>query len=237
MTQEKNVDRAKHWLVTGASRGIGLELTKQLLQMGERVTAVARNLTAASALQRLKEEFASQLVLIEADVTSDSDIAHVAKALEAAPIDFLINNAGILREAEVSLGELSLELVNEQFAVNVLAPLRVTQALLPLLKKSSRPVVANISSKMGSIADTSSGAYGYRMSKAALNMFSKCLAAELPHGISLSLHPGWVKTEMGGARAPVETRDSATGLLRLIRSCQPSQSGKFFDFRGDPIAW
>jgi NAD(P)-dependent dehydrogenase (short-subunit alcohol dehydrogenase family) len=227
----------KHWVVTGASRGIGLEMVSQLLRAHEKVTVIARGLAANDTLQGLKRDFPAQLHLLQADVTSDDEVRRAAEALVGQNVDVLVNNAGILRESAAPLSELDLQLITEQLLVNALAPVRVTRALLPMLLKAERPIVANITSKMGSIAEASKAAYGYRMSKAALNMFSKCLAAELPHGISLSLHPGWVKTEMGGAEAPVEIPDSASGLLTVIRSAQPEQSGKFFDFRGSAISW
>ena len=116
--------------------------------------------------------------------------------------------------------------------------MRVTKAFLPLLAKSSRPIVANITSLMGSISDNGSGgSYAYRISKAALNMFSKNLSLELRNGIVLSLHPGWVKTDMGGASAPTEKRDSAAGLIRVIRESNPEQTGGFYNFRGETLSW
>jgi len=227
----------KHWVVTGASRGIGLELVTQLLRAQEKVTVIARGLATNETLQRLKSDFSTQLHLLQADVTVDDEIERVATALGGQSVDVLVNNAGVLRESAAPLSEINIQLVTEQLLVNAVAPLRVTRALLPMLLKAERPIVANITSKMGSIADASKGAYGYRMSKAALNMFTKCLAAELSHGISLSLHPGWVKTEMGGSEAPVEIPESVSGLLNVIRSAQPEQTGKFFDFRGNTIPW
>ncbi len=229
--------KIKHWMVTGASRGIGLEMVTQLLRTREKVTAIARNLTTNETLHELKRDFPTQLHLIQADVTVDTDINAVAAALEGQIVDVLINNAGILRESEASLRDLDLQLLNEQFLVNAVAPLRVTRALLPMLMKAEQPIVANISSKMGSIADASTKAYGYRMSKVALNMFTRCLAAELPSGIVLSLHPGWVKTEMGGSEALVEIPESASGLLNVIRTSRPERSGWFFDYRGNEIPW
>lgn len=227
----------KTWVITGASRGIGLEMVRQLLGAGEMVVVLARHLNSAEALQELKRRAPQHLTLIEADVNRDADVAQAVSSLNGKSVDYLINNAGILRETDLSLKALHLSVVEEQIRVNALGPLRVTQAFLPLLNKADHPVVANITSKMGSIADTSSGAYGYRMSKAALNMFTKCLAAELPNGIALSLHPGWVKTDMGGAGAMVETADSVAGLLKVIRSATRAQSGGFFGYRGEMIPW
>jgi len=228
----------KTWVITGASRGIGLEFVRQLLGSGENVTVLARRLKSSPALQEAGREHAGRLNLIEADVTRDSDVMDAAAAMGGKPVDCLINNAGILREADLGLKDLDVFKVEEQLLVNAVAPLRVTKAFLPLLTKApAPPVVANITSLMGSIAETSSGAYGYRMSKAALNMFTKCLAADLPDGIALSLHPGWVKTDMGGPGAIVEPKDSVAGLLKVIRSATKAQSGGFFGFRGEVIPW
>lgn len=228
---------AKTWVITGASRGIGLEFVRQLLESGENVTVLARRLNSAQALRDAKSEYAGLLNLIEADVNRDSDVADAALALGGKQIDYLVNNAGILREADADLEQLNIFKVEEQLMVNAVAPLRVTKAFLALLKTAPQPVVVNITSKMGSIADTSEGAYGYRMSKAALNMFTKCLAADLPSGIALALHPGWVKTDMGGSGAMVEAKDSVAGLLKVIRAAKKDQSGGFYDFRGESIPW
>lgn len=116
--------------------------------------------------------------------------------------------------------------------------MRSAKAFLPLLKKSAHPIIANMTSQMGSIGDNGSGgSYAYRISKAALNMFTKTLAHELPSATVLSLHPGWVKTDMGGSGAPTETRDSAAGLLKVIKSASTKQSGHFLNFRGQEIEW
>jgi NAD(P)-dependent dehydrogenase (short-subunit alcohol dehydrogenase family) len=116
--------------------------------------------------------------------------------------------------------------------------MRVTKAFYPLLNKSEHPVIANITSLMGSIEDNSSGGnYAYRMSKAALNMFTKTLSVEFKKAVVLSLHPGWVKTDMGGSGATTETSESAAGLLKVIRESSPKSSGHFFNFKGQPLHW
>jgi NAD(P)-dependent dehydrogenase (short-subunit alcohol dehydrogenase family) len=228
----------KHWVVTGASRGIGLELVTQLLRTAEQVTALARNVNKAEGLQDLLRTNPARLTLIEADVTKDLDLDRAIKAIAPRTVDYLINNAGIYGgTAQTTLVELEPKLVQDVMTVNAISPLRVTKAFLPLLQKAKQPVVANISSLMGSIEDTSGGAYAYRMSKAALNMFTKCLANELSQGIAICLHPGWVKTEMGGAGAMVEKADSVAGLLNVIKNANHDSSGSFFDFRGKQLPW
>lgn len=231
------MSKSRHWVITGASRGIGLELVAQVLESGDRVTSIARNLDSQTSLRNLQGRYAERLTALDADVARDEDVARAARELGDEVVDVLVNNAGILREADLALEQLNLALVEEQFQVNALAPMRVTRAFLPHLRRSDRPIVANISSKMGSIADASSGSYGYRMSKTGLNMFTKCLAAELDGGIALALHPGWVQTSMGGSNAPVEVKDSAAGLLNVIRSATLEQTGQFFGFRGERIPW
>ena len=227
----------KHWVITGASRGIGLEMVGQLLASKVDVTALVRQPSKAKALQALAEGH-SHLRILEADVTRDSDVIRAAESLNGKTIDVLVNNAGIYMEGDGQLSELDPKIVEQTFIVNALGPMRTTKAFLPLLRKSSRPVIANITSKMGSIADNGSGgSYAYRMSKSALNMFTKTLSIEFPQAIVLSLHPGWVKTDMGGSNAPTEPRDSASGLIHVIREAAAKDSGRFFDFRNESIKW
>ncbi len=171
-------------------------------------------------------------------MNSDSDLAEVAIAVaNQSAIDVLINNAGIYGRAH-GLEALELKQVEEVLLTNAVAPMRVTRALIPSLKKARQPKVVHITSLMGSIADNESGgSYGYRMSKAALNMFSKTLSVDFPEFISLVIHPGWVKTDMGGKDAPLEIRDSARGILTVIEKSTPQHSGRFFDYEGEELPW
>lgn len=232
------MEKAKHWVITGAGRGIGLELVKQLLSGSEQVTAVARNVAKSEALQALLREYPARLRVLEADVTEEMDLDRAVKVLEGQPVDFLVNNAGVYMDQANSLKDLDFKMVERTFSINAIGPMRVTKCFLPLLAKVSSPVIVNITSLMGSISDNGSGgSYSYRMSKAALNMFTKSLAIELPNAVVLSLHPGWVKTDMGGDRAPVSTSDSAAGLLKVIRKASTKESGQFFSYRGDTLSW
>ncbi|PID38432.1 MAG: short-chain dehydrogenase [Proteobacteria bacterium] len=215
--------------VTGANRGIGLELCKQLKASGHQVIAVCR--TPSAELQALG-------VRVEAgvDVSAAEGVASLAERLGATRIDLLINNAGILRRE--SLDEMSFESMVEQFEVNSLGPLRVTHALLTNLGEGSK--VGLVTSRMGSIADNTSGSrYGYRMSKAALNIAGVSLAHDLRHrGIAVAiLHPGFVRTEMTNQQGLIDADESARGLLARLEALTLETSGTFWHQNGDILPW
>lgn len=228
----------KTFLVTGAGRGIGLELTRQLVRRGDQVIATLRNAKKADRLLALEGEAKGLLHIETLDVTDPASAASLAKRLNGTPVDTLVNNAGILQDTDDSIGELNVDAVREQLETNAVGPMLVTQALLPNLRLAVSPAVVNISSLMGSIADNrSGGAYGYRMSKAALNMFAKCMSNEEPDILVVCFHPGWVKTEMGGTQATTEVHDSAAGILNVLGGLKREDTGKFFDFRGKVLPW
>lgn len=219
----------KHAIVTGANRGIGLELTRQLAERGWQVTALCRSSTPA--LDALGVEVHTGF-----DVTREASLEALAGALQPGSVDLLINNAGILDG--IPLGQLDLEAMRRQYEVNALGPLRVTVALLPALRESAK--VALITSRMGSIADnTSGGSYGYRMSKAALNAAGKSLAHDLaPRNISVAiLHPGYVRTDMTGHNGLIDVDESAAGLLARIEDLGPENTGTFWHANGDILPW
>lgn len=215
-------------LITGANRGIGLELARQLAQRGDRVIAACRE--ASPELEALQVE-----IITGVDVATSEGVNTLADALQGTTLDILINNAGILRRE--TLDHLDFEGISLQFEVNALGPLRVTHALLPRLASAAK--VAIITSRMGSIADNTSGSmYGYRMSKAAVNMAGVSLALDLkPRGIAVALlHPGMVATEMtGGHGIPVE--ESAQGLIARIDGLTLETSGAFLHANGDALPW
>jgi NAD(P)-dependent dehydrogenase (short-subunit alcohol dehydrogenase family) len=216
-------------VVTGANRGIGLELCRQLAARGDTVIAVCR---------KSSPELDAAGVRVEAgiDVSDAASVAELAKRLDGLRIDLLVNNAGILRHE--GLGSMDFSSVTEQFAVNAVGPLRVTTALLPLLATNAK--VALVTSRMGSIADNSSGgSYGYRMSKAALNAAGVSLARDLaPRGIAVViLHPGFVKTEMTRGHGNVTASESAAGLLARIDELTPATSGRFLHMNGEELPW
>jgi NAD(P)-dependent dehydrogenase (short-subunit alcohol dehydrogenase family) len=225
-------------LVTGASRGIGLEFTRQLLARGEHVVAAARKPDESGGLTELSRRYPEALEMRACDVTDEASVAELSRAAGRS-LDWLVNNAGIAGD-EAPFGEMDFNSARRVMEVNAFSPLRVARALLPALRSGSGKKIVHLTSKMGSIADNHSGGWvAYRMSKAALNMASRCLAIELrPQKIlSVVVHPGWVKTDMGGAGASISTSESVAGLVRLTDALTPEQSGRFFDFRGGEIPW
>lgn len=220
-------------VITGVSRGIGLELAKEALSKGDQVLAIARAPEESPGLTDLRRKFPKTLTVEAVDLSAPEADAKIASAAAAWPhVDVLINNAGIYREGE------KIEDFLASFQVNSVVPFLVTKALLLKLRKASSPRVVQITSAMGSIADnTSGGSYAYRSSKAALNMINKCFAIENPWLTTIVIHPGWVKTDMGGQEALVEPEESVAGIWHVTRDLKPGDSGKFYDFRGKILAW
>jgi NAD(P)-dependent dehydrogenase (short-subunit alcohol dehydrogenase family) len=217
------------WLVTGASRGIGLELVRQLHARGDEVIATCRTRT-----QEL--DAVGCRVVDGIDVGSDDVGTALLDALGDAAVDVVVNNAGLARWD--GLETIDLAAAREELEVNTLGPLRVTLALLPRLGAGAKIVF--VSSKAGSIGDRPSGRnYGYRMSKAALNMLGANLAADLaPRGIHVAvLHPGFVRTEMTQGGGNVDPPDAAAGLMRQVDALDASRSGRFFHADGSEIPW
>lgn len=215
-------------LITGANRGIGFNIAKQCSERGDEVIAVCRR--SSEDLDALGVE-----VLDGIDVSSSRSVAALAESLGGRRIDWLVNNAGILDRT--TLGELDFDSVERQFRINAVAPLRVTEALLDTLTAGSKVFI--ITSRMGSIDDnTSGGSYGYRMSKAAVNMAGKSLSVDLKEpGIAVFLlHPGWVSTDMtGGTGIPVS--ESAAGLIKRMDELDISQTGTFWHQEGYQLPW
>lgn len=215
-------------LVTGANRGIGLELCRQLKDRGDELIAVCRS--SGDALNSL------DLRVIEGvDVSSGAAVSALRDQLGNERLDWLINNAGML--AVETLDRLDFETIEQQFRVNALGPLRVTAALLSNLSSGSK--VGIVTSRMGSIDDNTSGSYyGYRMSKAAVNMAGMSLARDLKdQGIAVALlHPGMVATEMTG-RQGVPPQQAAAGLIQRMDELQLNQTGSFWHANGEPLPW
>ncbi len=217
-------------LVTGANRGIGLSLAAALRQRNHTVLAACRK--SSAELARLGVE-----VVEGVDVSTDKGISTLVAAVGARSIDLLIHNAGILVWGD-RLGQLNVSGIRQQFEVNALAPLLITDALRDRLPRGAK--VAFITSRMGSIDDNSSGgAYGYRMSKAALNMAAKSIAVDLRgQGIAVAiLHPGMVNTDMIGGRGEVEPDDAARDLLARIDALTLETTGGFWHAKGQRLPW
>lgn len=226
------------YLITGANRGIGLELTRQVLAEGHQVLATCRDPDNADELKALAGD--GDLQVAQCDIGQPDDISRLVATVGGKAVDVLINNAGIYGPRDAVLGNLSRESWCEVMAIDLIAPMMLTQALLPNIQAGNDKRIAFLSSKMGSIADNSSGgSYMYRTAKAALNQAIKSLAVDLQEQdiIALSLHPGWVRTEMGGPNGLIDTETSARGLLSVINSATASDSGEFIAYDGKRIPW
>lgn len=224
-------------LVTGANRGIGKEFVRRYLQRGDTVVAITRK---PETLVEFAGLYPKTLRLHRADVTDGKALEGVRKELgEAFAFDLVLNNAGIYSRETEDLEVMDFAALRQAFEVNAIAPLNVARIFLPcLLRAKGAPKLANITSLMGSIGDNSGGgAYGYRMSKAALNMFTKSFAVDYPNVVALTLHPDWVRTDMGGAGAPTTVEESVAGLMRVIDGATSAQSGRFFDYSGEEMPW
>ncbi len=220
-------------LITGANRGLGLEFARQYREAGWHVIGTARKPDAATDLRELG------VTVLQLDVTDGDSVARLAGNLEDQPIDMLINNAGIL-PAQDTLPETSIETVARILDVNTLGPLRVTQALLPNLAEGDRKTIVNITSGLGSITRNQSGRfYGYRESKAALNMSSRSMAAELRGDgfIVVAMDPGWVQTDMGGANATLTPEQSISGMRSVIDSLTVEDTGTYRRYDGASVPW
>ncbi|NJN20697.1 MAG: SDR family oxidoreductase [Leptolyngbya sp. RL_3_1] len=216
------------YLVTGANRGIGYEYCRQLQGRGDRVIAVCR--TASPELDDLGIRVETGI-----DITDAASVTDLAQRLQGVKLDVLINNAGIIQR--VSLNNLDFDSIRDQFEVNALGPLRLTQALLPNLQTGSKIIL--MTSRMGSIDDnTSGGSYGYRMSKVALSMAGKSLSHDLKsRGIAVGiLHPGLVQTRMTGFTGITPT-ESVQGLLAQVDGLNLENTGSFWHANGEILPW
>jgi NAD(P)-dependent dehydrogenase (short-subunit alcohol dehydrogenase family) len=233
----------RHCLVTGANRGLGLEFTRQLLARGDRVVATCRHPGKATALNALAGQYPGRLHVLPLDVSDPKSIAALVHELpllddgDGAGLDLLVNCAGVLHSGE-RFGGVAAATLEDSFRTNAMGPLLLTQALAPRLADNAR--VANLSSVLGSIASVARfGTPSYNLSKAAQNMATALLAQALqPRGIVvLALHPGWARTDMGGADATVAVADAVAGLLRVIDQATARDSGGFRDWRGATLPW
>lgn len=224
-------------LITGANRGIGLELSRQYADEGAEVIACCRAPDQADGLAKIAAAAGGRVRVLSLDVTSAESVGALGAALEGLPIDILINNAGI--GARIGgLADLDFESWAQVMAVNTLGPLRITQAVLSNLKAAKGAKVISMSSQVGSLV-WGGGNYVYGSSKAALNRAMVSLSHELkPDGIvACPVHPGWVRTDMGGPRAAISPPESAEGIRALISKLTMDDTGQFFNWNGKPHAW
>ena len=222
-------------LITGANRGIGLEFARQYAEAGYRVHAACRTPGSADALASLGE----RVTLHALDVTDHGRIEALAAGLKNEAIDILINNAGIYGDQQ-ELGKIDYAAWEEVMRVNTLAPLKMAECFLPHLEAGKMKMIASLTSRMGSIADNNAGGvYIYRSSKAALNAAARSLALDLaPRGITVIVfHPGWVKTDMGGAGALIDAETSVSGMRAVIAGAGPKATGRFFNYDGAEVPW
>ena len=233
-------------LITGANRGLGLEFARQYAADGWRTVACVRAPDTAVELLELGE--ANRALEIHGlDVADHDAIAAVANALKGVSLDVLINNAGLLHRGAgrdwsqtQGLGTIDYPACRRELEVNTLSPLAMAEAFVDHLAAEDGGKLVTVSSTLGSIAgNTSGGLYVYRASKAAVNMVMRSLAADLKdRAIAVAaLHPGWVRTDMGGPQADLDAPTSVAGLRRVIAGLTPARSGRFYDWQGEEMAW
>lgn len=228
-------------LITGANRGLGFELAAEAASRGHHVWAGVRNpASPATGLLELMRQYPDTVTLLPLDVTDDRAVARAAEqaAARSDSLDAIINNAAILIGRERRLEDLDISEIEQSFQSNLYGPMLVVKYFLPLLRKGARQAVINISSEAGSMAGAYGGDFGYALSKCALNMFTAQLRSELsPQGCAVyAVHPGWIRTDMGGASAPGDASESAKGIIDLAERKRVGAQGAWFvDHRGEPM--
>jgi NAD(P)-dependent dehydrogenase (short-subunit alcohol dehydrogenase family) len=223
-------------LITGANRGIGLELTKRFLETERQVIATSRDPQRSRELCALSSP---RLTVAALDVVDSDSTFRLQSDLSGQTIDILVNNAGVLGGDRQGVDDMDYAAWIRTFEVNTIAPFRLATAFRPNLCRSDRPRIVALSSQMGSLQRQSVGSYAYRSSKAALNKVMQVLSLELrSEGIvACPVHPGWVRTEMGGSEADISVDESAAGLVTLIDSLTLDHSGRFWTWEGKEHPW
>lgn len=231
--------------ISGTNRGLGLEFVKQYLQKGDHVIATCRNPNDAFELNELKKSYPENLTIFKLEVTNNQEREEVYNHVKEqfGSIDILINNAGIASGGGSNsyiLGELHSEDMRKVFNVNSIAPVLLAERFIDLLKKGKNPKIINITSGLSSLAQKDwVFRYSYCASKTALNMFSKLMALQLMDEgiIVIPLHPGHVKTDLGGSFAPINPKESIEGMIKVIESITMDDTGKFLDWRNEELPW
>jgi NAD(P)-dependent dehydrogenase (short-subunit alcohol dehydrogenase family) len=220
-------------LISGAGRGLGYELARQYAGDGWRVIATVRDAAAGKRVQAIGAEART------VDVAQREQIKKLARELKGEPLDVLFCNAGISGKRGSALGSFDYDSWEEVLRVNLLGAAALAEALVDNVTASERKVIAMMSSRLGSISESSGMTLPYSSSKAALNMLVKGLAATLRTKgvITVALSPGWVRTDMGGAGAPLAPEASVAGLRKVLAGLTPADSGKFLSHDGSAIPW
>jgi NAD(P)-dependent dehydrogenase (short-subunit alcohol dehydrogenase family) len=223
-------------LITGANRGLGLEFTRQYVADGWKVLATCRDPEKATELNSISGE----IQVLPLDVSDFLAIETVSRMLAAEKIDLLLNNAGVIGHRPWALGDTDYEIWTEMFRINTQAPLKMTECFVDQVARSDKKLIVSITSRLGSIDANDSGEqYTYRSTKAALNMVHKSISIDLADkGITaVVLHPGWVRTDMGGPNADIDPVDSVSGMRGVIAQLSSADSGKFFSYDGSSVDW
>lgn len=228
-------------LITGTNRGIGLEFVRQYAIAGWRVLACCRDPAKAEVLTRLAAQHSERITIYSLDVANHQQIEQLSQTLSNQVIDLLINNAGVYPpERGDAFGKTDYAAWAYTFEVNTMAPLKMAEAFIQQISKSELKTIITITSKMGSISDNrGGGSYIYRSSKAAVNIVMKSLSIDLnPKGIIVVLlHPGWVRTDMGGPNGLISAEQSVNGMRHVISMLKSADSGKFYAFDGQIVPW
>ena len=220
-------------VITGANRGLGLELARQLHEAGANVIGTARKPEKADDLKALGVR------VVQLDVADAASVAAMAEELEDLKVDVLLNNAGIFPQ-RASFEETDPDEALRVYAVNSIGPLRVTQALMPMMRRAEGGLIMNMSSGLGSIANNSRGSMvDYRASKAALNMMSRTMGAELNDDgiVVVAMSPGWVQTDMGGSNANLTPEESVSGILKTLSGLTLDDTGTYYNYDGSELPW
>ncbi|GAB4267149.1 MAG: SDR family oxidoreductase [Methylomicrobium sp.] len=228
-------------LITGANRGLGLEFCRQYAEAGERVIAACRHPDSADRLQELAERYPDNVQIEALDVSDFAQIDSLSTRLSGEAVDILINNAGVYGDKSGhGFGNLDYQTWTSNLLINTQAPLKMAEAFLPQLQRGDKKLIVSLSSLMGSIADnTSGGSILYRSSKAALNAAMKSLSIDLQEQsiAVLILHPGWVRTDMGGPNGLIDVEESVSDMRDVINDFSIRQTGSFLKYDGSTMPW
>ena len=232
----------KRILITGANRGVGLELARQCVARGDRVFAGCRSPEKAEALEKIAAQYPGMLTILPLEVTDEASIAEAAArvAAKVTALDILFNNAAANFGDEPGLSAVNAETLLKATHINAVGAVLVAQGFITLLQKGVEPKLVNISSEAGSITGmTHFRGYHYYGSKSAMNMYTRALAWDPEtEGITvIAIHPGWVRTDMGGPNAHLSTTQSAAGLLKVTDRMTPADNAKFYTWEGSELPW